>query len=270
MYNIRGEYWVIDGHVDFADGDVGDRNHEMIAVSYIINDHLANIASLAEELNINADAISDDYGEDVDPEQVATVLGEIIEALSNQGKDHTSANAHIMQYLGANQEAYNILLGQGDARLYVMKYLGWLAIRSNNVELYGYDSSKQKIVAEAIKDVMYEEGGVEDGQDADTEVAIYDFKTGKSWYASIEELDHPNVIAKPNQPTANTYNRSFFHGTNPRDEEENKYSQATKSNLNNLNTAAQNQGVIGAGQQLWRGTSESLQFGKWLRDRKTA
>lgn len=269
MYNIRGEYWVIDGHVDFADGDVGDRNHVMIATEHIINDHLADITSLAEELNINTDEINDDHGESIDPSKLAVVLDEIFETLiGERGMDSNAAHAYIMQTVRVDQDAYKVLRGLGDASFYVIKHLGWLAVRSNNVELYGYDASKQKVVYEAIRDVMYEEGGIEDGQEEDTEIAIYDFKTNKSWYSSLEELNQMHVSVKPNQQAATTYNKSFFHGTNPRDEEENKYSQATKSKLNTLNTAAQKVGIVGQGQQMWRGTSESLQFGKWFR--KTA
>lgn len=267
MYKIRGEYWVIDGHVDFADGDVGDRNHEMIATEHIVNEHLSNIVSLAEELNVDTESINDN-GE-VDTYAVSNVLESIFEALIEQNKDEKSAVAYIVQYLNVDNEAYEVLVGRGDARYYVIKHYGWLAVRSNNVELYGYDASKQRVVANAIRDVMYEEGGVEDGED-DTEIAIYDFKTGKSWYTTLEELEQPNISIKTNQQANTTYNKSFFHGTNPRDEEENKYAQTTKTNLNKFNAQAQQQGIVGPGQQVWRGTSESLQFGKWFRDRKTA
>ena len=31
---IRGEYWIIDGSATFADGDVGDMNHEGYAIDH--------------------------------------------------------------------------------------------------------------------------------------------------------------------------------------------------------------------------------------------
>ena len=37
MTEIKGEYWIYDGNVDFADGDVGDYNHESIAMSHVFN-----------------------------------------------------------------------------------------------------------------------------------------------------------------------------------------------------------------------------------------
>lgn len=257
MHDIRGEYWIIDGHVDFADGDIGDKNHEAIANDYIFNHFSTNVSNLAEELGIEDDTES--YGE-VDPEKVTTILNNIIELLmTDKGMNEQGANAYVMKELQADQEAFVILMGGGDPRFYVIKHWGWIAVRSNNVEIFGYDTSRQKQIAEGIRDILYEEGGHEEPE---IEVAIYDFKTGKSWYASLAELEQPHVTPNVNQQVTTTYNKSFYHGTNPKDEEENKYATQAKSGVNQLNQAAQKQGMVGPGQQLWRGTSES--FRSWL------
>ena len=52
MSAIRGEYWIQDGRVDFADGDTGDKNHEMIAVNHVCSEHIEKIYDCAEELGV--------------------------------------------------------------------------------------------------------------------------------------------------------------------------------------------------------------------------
>ena len=54
---IRGEYWIQDGYVDFADGDVGDRNHEGIAIDAVMGSYAEEVASLAEELEVEHEDI---------------------------------------------------------------------------------------------------------------------------------------------------------------------------------------------------------------------
>lgn len=273
MSNIRGEYWVIDGYVDFADGDVGDQNHEMIAVNHIVGQHNDAIMSLADELEIEVDDRYSRYDE-VNPETVSSVLSAIEEKLTMGDEDseeepdpstlmsEKQAHAYMMQQIGCDADAYNILWGSGDSRLYAMQYLGWIAIRSNNVELYGYDSSRQKEVADAIWEILQEEG--EQVVPNEVEVSIYDHKTGRSWYATLEELEEP-VSLRTNQQPQTTYNKSLFHFMNPRDEEENKYSTPSKTKTNPWTQMARTTKIIGSGQDLWRGTSESIMnFSEWF------
>ena len=34
LAKLRGEWWIIDGNASFADGDIGDYNHEAVAIEY--------------------------------------------------------------------------------------------------------------------------------------------------------------------------------------------------------------------------------------------
>ena len=78
MTEIKGEYWIYDGNVDFADGDVGDYNHESIAMSHVFNKFANNISSLAEELDIEHEI--EHYGE-LDTEAMSNLLQEIEDQL---------------------------------------------------------------------------------------------------------------------------------------------------------------------------------------------
>jgi hypothetical protein len=46
---INGEYWIQNGSVDYADGDIGDQNHESIAIQSVVHQYADEIADLAEE-----------------------------------------------------------------------------------------------------------------------------------------------------------------------------------------------------------------------------
>lgn len=267
MADISGEYWVIDGQVDFADGDVGDRNHEMIAIDSIVSQYVDRVESLADELDIPTDFHRYD---EPDPEGIQQVLNQIHDALTTDSTppmNDQQANAYMMQHIGCDKEAYKVLWGGGDAREYVIEHMGWIAVRSNNVEVFGYDAQRQKEIADAIRNILYEEQGLEDDsyQAEEVELSIYDYHSNKSWYVTLADLESPEVQVRPQQLPSTTYNKSLYNFSNPRDEEENKYSRPTKSRQNPWTTAAQKAKMVGPGQQLWRGTSESMNFADWFR-----
>lgn len=246
---IRGEYWVEDGFVNFADGDVGDQNHERIAIDRVIGQFADEVNDLAEELEVEHEEVSP-YGE-VDQEAFQSTLQAIREKLEETMQEH-QADAYIMQQLGCDEPAYAILMGYGEARVYVMEHLGWIAVRSNNIELFGYDGKRQKEIADSIQQILYEEYGEDETDPSQVELSVYDHKTGKSWYATLQDLEQPEVQSRPTQQLTTTYNKPF---TNPKDTEENKYSNPQPGKINPWNTAARKAGL---GSELWRGTSESV------------
>lgn len=250
-FDIRGEYWHNGDTLEYADGDIGDFNHEGIAIQHVLSNYAEEIAELSEELGVedNAEDLMT-YGE-VDFERIPEVLSSISEVLQEKGMSEEQADSYIMKEIGCDQEAYLILLGFGHPRLYAMKNLGWVAIRSNNVELFGYDQQKQKQIADALNEIMDIEHGGQDVNPQKIEVSIYDHKTNKGWYSTLEELEQQQVGFKMNQPITSTYNKQFFTKMG---DEENKYSDPQKSKINPWNTAAKNTGI---GTDLWRGTSES-------------
>jgi hypothetical protein len=274
MSDITGEYWVIDGSVDFADGDVGDKNHEMIAVDHVAGNYVDAVDNLADQYELPSNA--NHYGEP-DIEGIAETLRNIHERLTMGPDDGTEPDPntlmkdkqawqYIQQQLGCDDDALAILLGGGDARTYAMEKSGWIAIRSNNVELYGYDASRQAEIAEAIEEILWEEGHEQEVNPEEVELSIYDHKSGKSWYVTLADLKQPQITARPQQLAMTTYNKSMHHLMNPKDSEENKYSNPAKSQPNKWNAAAQKTRIIGPGQQLWRGTSEGFfaGFREWL------
>lgn len=259
---IRGEYWIVDGEPQFADGDVGDYNHEALAIEHVFGTWSEDVSNLAEEYGIESED-DDYYGyEGIDPEKVTEKINQILEILQEQHSEE-DANGILMKQLNINEPAYLVICGFGSAFEYVMMYEGWIAVRGTNADLYGYDEAKRKSLADGIESVFYEEG-IPPEQIEEIEIQVSDHKTGNNFYATLEDLKQPQVVVRPQQQPVNTKGDRRFAWTYP-DPEENKYSKPVPSTPNPTNAAAQKQKIIGPGQDLWRGTSESVgKFKKWF------
>lgn len=256
---IRGEYWITDGSVDEADGEAGDYNHEGRALEHVFGAWADAVKYVAQDYDIETDF---GYMGMINCDAVSNTISSILEILMSQGHSEESANGFLMQELGINQPAYLVICGFGDAQEYVMMYEGWISVRGDNADVYGFDAEKRKSLADGIEEILFDEGHLDDEGIAEFEIAVSDFKTGKSFSLSLEQLREPVAPVRTNQPI-NTKGDRRFNWTTP-DTEENKYSKKIGSKPNPWNTAAQQQGVIGPGQQLWRGTSESRGFKAWL------
>lgn len=206
MTKIRGEYWIQDGRVDFADGDVGDQNHEMVALNHIASEHLDDLFDYAEELGLDIEEF-DRYGESVWG-TAAEILNAIFQALLERGVASIKIAEWIVKRLGIKMEVYKMLGGGGDPRLYVIKNEGWIAVRSNNIELYGYDANKKRQLAQGLEDILDEEG-VEDS-DEHIEFSVYDHKTRRSFDATLADIKNTNSFARPQQLPNTTYNKPLF------------------------------------------------------------
>lgn len=205
MAKIRGEYWIRDGQVDFADGDVGDQNHEMVALNSIASDHVDALMDYAEELGVNAH----DLGIHDEPFTTASELLEAIHyALLERGVASVKVAEWIIRKLGINMEVYKLLGGGGDARLYVMKHDGWIAVRSNNIDLFGYDARKKAQMTNGIEEILDQEG-IEEPDDQ-IEFSVYDHKTKRSFDATLADIKNTNSFARPQQLPNTTYNKPLF------------------------------------------------------------
>lgn len=210
---IRGEYWIVDGRVDFADGDIGDQNHEMVALNAVASDHIDALVDYAEELGV------EDMPNTDEPFPAASeLIGSIHFALVEKGVPSVHVAGYVVKRLGTNMEVYKMLGGGGDARLHMMKTDGWIAVRSNNVELYGYDQDKRKSLADGIEDILDQEGVEE--PDEDIELSLYDHRTGRSSDVTLADIKGANPMRPKTIPNT-TYNTPMQvprdkSGLNPR------------------------------------------------------
>ncbi len=228
---IRGEFWIFNGSVQFADGDVGDYNHEGLAIQHVFSAHIENIVDLAEELGLEA-AAPDNFG-DIDTEAASEIVHQIFSQNNNE--------QFIMGKLNVNRECLHILMGGGDAVSYVMQYENWIAVRGNNIELFGYNDNKRKSLLSGLEEILDSEG-IENVPSEQIELTIHDHKTNQSSYLTLADIEHPVPVMRPTQPLM-TKMHSKFNVTNS-DKVENM-PQTTK-------------GKIDPKANQWRNTSEAL------------
>lgn len=258
--NIRGEYWIIDGRADFADGDNSDKNHEMIAIEHICSLHLDKIYNYAQKLSIeNLPSLMSIEVENDDQftHNVQSLLKLISRKLFQQTdpndpnrplyKSDTQIWAEIEKNCGLDNEALHIMMSGDqslhrysratnsslDPRVYVMRTEGWITVRNNNIELYGLDQKKLKELSSGLDDIIDQETGWaganhEEINDENIEFNLFDVKTNKSIDITLKDIKEKSVF-RPQRIPQTTYNRPLPALTGKQ-----------------------------YGRELWRGTSESF------------
>ena len=142
---LRGEWWIdADGNAVFADGDIGDMNHEMLVI-----DHLTR--ELLEYFNVEPD------------EEYAGTLDNYEDAIAKEMEwDGEDTKEMIISYLEKNarkdfdpkqlDEAIDIAYGQGDARDYALEWWDWIRVAGNNIQTHRITSETFKRMSDGIMD----------------------------------------------------------------------------------------------------------------------
>lgn len=282
---IRGEWWITDNEVSYADGDIGDVNHEFMALQYVVGNFVDDITNALEELGLDPSDYRLNRYDEPDFEAVQNAMERGVEVLmygldfddSEPSMDDTSvqqqkmteeqAEQKMMEMIGCNPEAFAILRGNGDASVYVMQHEGWIAVRENNAELFGWNQHSKANLASGIAEILSQESARRIRPDR-VEIWIYDHATKRSWTMTLAQLEEPeHQMPNPTGFQTGVYlNDPFFNLYHPKDAGENLYSNPVKSATNKWNAAAKRAKIIGPGQDLWRGTSENFvpTFWEWL------
>ena len=169
MSEIKGEYWIQNGHVEFADGDVGDYNHEGIAIQAFYADFSNDIIELAKELKIKIDKSHLKYEDEIDTEFLQSMLHQIEEHLTDEMIPNPKQV--IKNKLNLDPDAFSVMFGSSYASSYMMKKEGWIAVRGHNAELYGYDEQKRNSLLRGIEEILDNEG-IPEGDDDEIDILI--------------------------------------------------------------------------------------------------
>lgn len=216
---IRGEYWIVDGRVDFADGDVGDQNHEMVALNSVASEHLTAIHNCATDMGL--ERVPSIASMEDEPLQSAQSLLELVEEKlfstpdpNNENlplhRDQNAVRNVLAKKCGIDMETLALIMQDKtsvDPRLYVMKRGGWIAVRDNNAELFGYDQKKRKELADGLDEILEQEGIEE--PDEEVEVSVYDHKTKRSFDLTLADLRGESPMRPQTLPNT-TYNKPLF------------------------------------------------------------
>lgn len=159
--NIQGEYWITDyGEVYYADGDIGDQNHESIALDSIYNE-------LADDFGIDYD--------NSDPDQlIAEILQKIMDdAESPQERQQFQAMAdnnpqeliaNQLMAMGDRNAKFKIAcaFGRGDAREYAVKVWNWRRVHGHDIECRQLTPQDMKEIARGLHEILDQESSFDD------------------------------------------------------------------------------------------------------------
>lgn len=186
--NLSGEWWIIDGVAHFADGDVGDMNHEAYVhehvyrelsdrieaakldagLAYLFASHEAipDAATLRGGLNDWSDGYAGNLPDD-HPEK-DLLYDDPREWLA--GKVGMEAD-DLTWVFDADQSTC-------DLRKYGIEKLGWIRVAGNKVELWSLDQSKLKTIADGLWDAHQDEVD-------DAKIDIAEMKPDGRYYDSV-------------------------------------------------------------------------------------
>jgi len=180
---VPGEWFLVEGQAQFADGDVGDFNHDMIVREHVVR-------KLVDVIDANFDvdweywadkAESIGGGDDMteSPEGREILTRNVHKFLENKIKDASEGKDALLDKLGINEE--ELLIASGDPRSYPREYgirhLGYVRVAGNNVEAYDITSKKLREIANGLWDAAGDEsveGMTFDVEDAKTNTLYSD------------------------------------------------------------------------------------------------
>jgi len=197
---VRGEYWFDeDGNSMYADGDIGDMNHEMYVQDKCAGEVLNWFDIYADESPINFEEhipqMIDIIVSDLDNESDNFDLKRKIEddpydAIINYLKTKTGMKGPIddIVYLAGGSSSI-------DGREFAIKEWGWSRVHQDNIEVKELTAKQLKIVAKGINNALEEEGVYDEEEFLRASQSEYNISTytGKRYEIKLEDMEKGNV-----------------------------------------------------------------------------
>lgn len=173
---IRGEYWIADGHVMQAD-DSSDYNHEGYVMMYMQQDIASHfgVESYSEYLDWDKikKQIIDEILQDADPDEY--------EDLAEKADDDPDAFIVMQMQDPEGAEKMQIANGFGDARLYAIMKWGWKRVAGNDIESRALTPTDMKQIASGLYDIDSELD-----EKSEFNISVYG---NKSYRVTLAELE---------------------------------------------------------------------------------
>lgn len=167
------------GYATFADGDIGDRNHEMVAWQSAIGLDGDLVEKLAFKHNIELNANGIDFDG----------LGNLY---AEENEIEVRDTAHRVQlarqWLEENGADMEFVDWTDDARSYMMKKSGWVRVAGSSFQLYEFNADTLDNIRNTD---LYENVETDDGNDpaeSEDDVWIEEMSTGESFVVTLREL----------------------------------------------------------------------------------
>lgn len=195
LAQLSGEWWIDEsGNATFADGDVGDMNHEAVVIHQIQ-------AKYAEDFDrgeyidwegfikhISGEKMQEAYADPAVMQEVLGIMG-LSTAEQMSTIDLHDLAYHLMLQNGMSEEEWQLANGGGDARLFAAKNWGWKRLDGTRVETWTLTPQDLKAIANGLWDAYQD----------DAEAGTYSIFVASSqkWYTDI-----PYAVIADGKPLA--------------------------------------------------------------------
>jgi hypothetical protein len=191
-YTIRGEYWISrDGDVEFADGDIGDLNHEGIVIRTVMS-KIADMVAMDTDDDFDWDMlvhfVFKDLFDDDDSVPNIKVGGKYPEPIMRRIMAKLlQASRAAFGNPRAARDAIQIAQGRGDAREFAMEHFGDKWCRGNDIASWTLTREDVGAIIAGVGNIVYEETG--DSADLVTVPLSIRSVKGGSYEATLQELE---------------------------------------------------------------------------------
>jgi hypothetical protein len=139
---LPGEWFLVEGEAEYAEGDIGEYNHEAIVRRNVLY-KLADAANDFLDAGINLD---DEY---IDETTLEYIMAEQVEGAADPQA--------MMDKMGVTQKEIDVALGRSNATDYGIEELGYVRVAGNNLQLSGLTRSKMLEIANGLYDAVGDE-----------------------------------------------------------------------------------------------------------------
>lgn len=212
---MRGEYWVHeDGYVDFADGDIGDYNHEGIVIRDVQN-QIINKCEQSFRLRTKRGGFFSD-SEYIDWDEFKRALAEAYaeDYIQSNPKKAKTIKAYLendpnklalaaFASCGIKKPELDTAEGIGDARDYAMKYWRWKTYRDGNIDTWLMTKADLDAIINGIEQIA-DESGWSDKRLNRMSFNLTVFATGRHFSLTLEQmkkwLQRPDKLPQMDKP----------------------------------------------------------------------
>lgn len=199
---LRGEWWICDGEVEFADSDIGERGHEAIAIGRLANTFLNRMDIYVDDAAHLSDYVPEIRqwlrDEHADRFTEETIMNDPLECarevLEEENRAYVNTNFTTPEQFN---DAWFCACGCGnhDARKYMVRYQGWKRVKGNDVETWNLTTRDLKEITDGLWEIHSQESvdDVPDDMEFNIEIrSIGKYYTGIPW--SVLKADDPIAV----------------------------------------------------------------------------
>lgn len=133
---MNGEWWYDGYSLQYADGDIGDMNHEGMAMAHFAGMVLDALGIDNDDRSMSLEAYQ---------EEISSIIGEGMYIAAAIGEDVSGIPANILVGLAT---------GVCDPVFGAVKYLGWIRIKGHHVEAWELNTSTLRDICRAVDDIL--------------------------------------------------------------------------------------------------------------------